>query len=141
MERIAFDSHKGYTLCSVEDERGKILQEQRIEHERGAIQTFLAGFAAGTPVAVETIGNWYWIIEEIEAAGLTPRLVHARKAKLMMGCLNKTDRLDVRGLNRLQATLAKYDLSIKGVSDFFGKMGRLLPWPWRVTWPRPVTGF
>ena len=84
MERIAFDSHKRYILCSVEDERGKILQEQRIEHERGAIQTFLAGFAVGTPVAVETIGNWYWIIEEIEAAGLTPRLVHARKAKVMM---------------------------------------------------------
>ena len=34
--------------------------------------------------------------------GLRPRLVHARKAKLMMGEINKTDRLDVRGLNRLQ---------------------------------------
>jgi hypothetical protein len=29
-------------------------------------------------------------------------LVHARKAKLMMGEINKTDRLDARGLNRLQ---------------------------------------
>jgi len=28
--------------------------------------------------------------------------VHARKAKRMMGEINKTDRLDVRGLNRLQ---------------------------------------
>jgi hypothetical protein len=28
--------------------------------------------------------------------------VHARKAKLMMGEINKTDRLDVRWLNRLQ---------------------------------------
>jgi transposase len=28
--------------------------------------------------------------------------VHARKAKLMMGEINKTDKLDVRGLNRLQ---------------------------------------
>ncbi len=35
---------------------------------------------------------------------MVPRLVHARKAKLMMGMLNKTDRLDVRGLNRLQRT-------------------------------------
>jgi hypothetical protein len=34
--------------------------------------------------------------------GLPPRLVHARKAKLMMGEINKTDKLDVRGLNRLQ---------------------------------------
>lgn len=35
---------------------------------------------------------------------MTPHLVHARKAKLMMGMINKTDRLDVRGLNRLQRT-------------------------------------
>jgi transposase len=82
----------------------------------------------------------------------------------MMGCVNKTDRLDVQGLNRLQqagtlptvwippgelrdqrdlprtrmylvaqrtrlknrihATLAKYALSVKGVSDIFGKQSR-----------------
>jgi transposase len=29
-------------------------------------------------------------------------LVHPRKAKLVMGCINKTDKLDVHGLNRLQ---------------------------------------
>jgi transposase len=51
---------------------------------------------------VETIGNWYWIVDEIEEAGMVPRLVHARKAKLMMGSINKTDKLDARGLNRLQ---------------------------------------
>jgi transposase len=55
-------------------------------------------------VAVETIGNWYWIVDEIEAAGCVPQLVHARKAKLMMGQINKTDKLDARGLNHLQRT-------------------------------------
>src|SRR5690606_28479071 len=30
------------------------------------------------------------------------RLVHPGKAKLMMGMINKTDKLDVHGLNRLQ---------------------------------------
>jgi transposase len=58
----------------------------------------------GSPVAVETIGNWYWIVDEIERAGMRPRLVHARKAKLMLGSINKTDKLDVRGLNKLQRT-------------------------------------
>ena len=29
-------------------------------------------------MAVETIGNWYWIVDEIEEAGVVPRLVHAR---------------------------------------------------------------
>jgi transposase len=33
---------------------------------------------------------------------LEPKLVHPRKAKLMMGMINKTDKLDVHGLNRLQ---------------------------------------
>lgn len=35
---------------------------------------------------------------------MDPRLVHARKAKLMLGMINKTDKLDARGLNRLQRT-------------------------------------
>jgi transposase len=166
MENIAFDSHKRYTICSVEDRSGRILEESRIEHNRGQIREFLAGFTAGSPVAVETIGNWYWIVDEIEEAGMKPLLVHARKAKMMIGCINKTDKLDVRGLNRLQrtgtlpgvwiptkeirdkrdlararmylvdqrtclknrvhATLAKYALELRGVSDAFGKRSRIL---------------
>jgi transposase len=161
---IAFDSHKRYTLCSVAGNDGRVLEEARIEHERGAIAEYLSRYGVGEAVAVETIGNWYWIVDEIEAAGLRPLLVHARKAKVMMGCINKTDRLDVRGLNRLQqagtlptvwippgelrdkrdltrtrmflvagrtrlknrvhAALAKYALSLKEVSDIFGKQGR-----------------
>jgi hypothetical protein len=31
-------------------------------------------------VALETVGNWYWIVDAIEAAGCQPKLVHARKA-------------------------------------------------------------
>jgi transposase len=96
------DAHKQYTWAAVERADGSLVREARIEHERGAIAEFLAACAPGSPVAVETIGNWYWIVDEIEAAGMRPRLVHARKAKLMMGMLNKTDKLDARGLNRLQ---------------------------------------
>ena len=102
MEYIAFDAHKHYTLASVARPDGQLVREQRIAHERGALQEFLERCERGSPVAVETIGNWYWIVDEIEAAGCVPKLVHARKAKLMMGEINKTDRLDVRGLNRLQ---------------------------------------
>src|SRR5207245_3165697 len=66
------------------------------------VRKYLNGCEPGTAVAVEATGNWYWIIEEIEQAGLQPRLVHPRKAKLMMGQINKTDKLDAQGLNRLQ---------------------------------------
>jgi transposase len=102
MEYIAFDAHKRYTLASVARPDGGLVREQRIPHERGALQQFLERCEPGSPVAVETIGNWYWIVDEIEAAGCVPKLVHARKAKLMMGEINKTDKLDARGLNRLQ---------------------------------------
>jgi len=102
MQYIAFDAHKHYTLASVARPDGGVIREERIEHQRGALEAFLARCERGSPVALETIGNWYWIVDEIEAAGCLPRLVHARKATLMMGEINKTDRLDVRGLNRLQ---------------------------------------
>lgn len=104
MQYIAFDAHKRYTLASVERPDGRIVREERVPHERGALRRFLRRSERGSPVAVETIGNWYWIVDEIEAAGFIPKLVHARKAKLMMGMVNKTDKLDARGLNRLQRT-------------------------------------
>lgn len=104
MQYIAFDAHKHYTLASVARWDGQVVREERIEHDRGALRHFLDGCERGSPVAVETIGNWYWIVDEIEGAGFVPKLVHARKAKLMMGEINKTDRLDARGLNRLQQT-------------------------------------
>ena len=53
-------------------------------------------------MAVETVGNWYWVVDEIEAGGGKPRLVNARLAKLMMGMVNKSDKLDAQGMNRLQ---------------------------------------
>ncbi len=102
MSIIAFDSHKRYTFARTEEKDGSNVKEFRIEHRRGNIVHFLGQQQAGSSVAVETIGNWYWIIDEIEQAGMQPLLVHARKAKLMLGCINKTDKLDAKGLNKLQ---------------------------------------
>ena len=102
MEYIAFDCHKRYTWAVVEDQRGLVKREGKIPHARGALREFLRGCVPGSPVAVETVGNWYWIVDEIEKAGFRPKLVHAGKAKLMLGMVNKTDKLDARGLNRLQ---------------------------------------
>jgi len=101
-EYIAFDSHKHYTLAVHESRRTGRSRQRRINHSPGAIREHLRGCESGTPVAVEATGNWYWIFEEIEQAGLHGVLVHPRKAKLMMGMINKTDKLDAEGLNRLQ---------------------------------------
>ena len=101
-EYIAFDSHKHYTWVEHEKVAGEKVRHYRVEHAPGAIRQALAGCQPGTPVALEATANWYWIVDEIEQAGLVPKLVHPRKAKLMMGMINKTDKLDAHGMNRLQ---------------------------------------
>jgi hypothetical protein len=106
MEYIAFDTHKPYTLASVAQPDGR-LSESNGSCMRGALQQFLERCERGAPVAVEPIGNGYWIVDEIEAAGGVPKLVHAREAKLMMGETNKTDKLDARGSDRLQRAGAR----------------------------------
>ncbi len=104
MEIIALDAHKRYSQVCVQRKNGQLLYEKRINHSKGQIERFLSRWTAGSDVAVETVGNWYWIVDEIEQAGMKPQLVHAHKAKLMLGSINKTDKLDARGLNKLQRT-------------------------------------
>ncbi len=101
-EYIAFDSHKHYTWVEHEQVATGRVRQYRLEHGPGAVRHALAGCEPGTAVALEATANWYWIVDEIEQAGLRPQLVHPRKAKLMMGLINKTDKLDAHGMNRLQ---------------------------------------
>jgi transposase len=101
-EYIAFDSHKRYTWVDRREVATGRVRQYRVEHAPGAIRQALAGCAPGTAVAIEATANWYWITDEIEQAHCVPRLVHPRKAKLMTGQINKTDRLDAQGLNLLQ---------------------------------------
>jgi len=101
-EYIAFDSHKHYTWVEHEKVGSGKVRQYRLEHAPGAIRRALARCEPGTAVALEATANWYWIVDEVEQAGLVPKLVHPRKAKLMMGLINKTDKLDAHGLNRLQ---------------------------------------
>ena len=69
-EYIAFDSHKHYTWVDRQDHSGGKNRCHRLEHAPGAVREYLSGSEPGTAVAVEATGNWYWIIDEIEQAGL-----------------------------------------------------------------------
>ena len=102
MEYIALDVHKHYTWARVENDQGHKLYECKLAHSRGTIKNFTRQWSPGTPVAVETVGNWYWVVDEIEAGKGLPQLVNARLAKLMIGSVNKSDKLDAKGINRLQ---------------------------------------
>jgi len=95
---IGCDAHKYYSQFDVFNTSSQAEQRLRVEHTPQALRSFLAQFPKGTPVALESVGNWYWIVDEIEAAGCIPLMAHAAKAKVMMGNVNKSDKLDAKGL-------------------------------------------
>ena len=99
---VGCDAHKHFSLFAVLDEHGNLVERTRVGHVPGAIRAFLARFPEGTPVALESVGNWYWIVDEIQAAGCLPLLANPAKAKVMMGNVHKTDKLDAQGLATLQ---------------------------------------
>ena len=98
---IGCDAHKHYSQFAVINSKGELCTQTRINHEQGALYRYLSRFPRGTPVALESIGNWYWIMDEIESSGCKPVMAHAVKAKVMMGHVDKTDKLDARGLATL----------------------------------------
>jgi hypothetical protein len=81
---IGCEVHKKYSVFVSMGETGKASQAVRVAHEKGEWTEYLSSLPAGTPVAVETTGHWYWLLDEIEKAGLEPHLAHAPAAKRMM---------------------------------------------------------
>jgi len=98
---VGCDAHKHYSQLEVQDSSAQVLRRLRIDHSRGTLSSFFTKLPPGTPVALESVGNWYWIADEIEAAGCRPLLTNPAKAKLLMGHVNKTDKLDASGLTTL----------------------------------------
>ena len=58
-------------------------------------------FLEGTPVALESIANGYGSVDEIETAGCKPLTARTATARLIMGNINTTEKLDARGLATL----------------------------------------
>ncbi len=98
---IGCDAHKKYSIFTAISEHGEIYPAQRVEHDLSTYRRFLITLPPYSCIAIESTGNWYWMIAEMEAAGHRPFLVNPHKAKLLIGRANKTDKLDAEGLARL----------------------------------------
>jgi hypothetical protein len=119
MEYIAFDSHKRYTFASVEEHTGNILRDARIDHHRGAITEFLSVWKTGTEVAVETTGNWYWIVDEIEAASDAFGKRGRKEIEKLFGVLPPHSRFSVERL------LEQLDVVQDHIQQFEGRMKKV----------------
>ena len=61
---IGCDVHKRYSVFVSVDETGTASRAVRVAHEGGELAAYLSNLPAGTPVAVETTGHWYWLLDE-----------------------------------------------------------------------------
>jgi hypothetical protein len=77
--KLGCDAHKYYSLFAVLDRRGRAVSRTRVNHEPGAVRAFVSQFPPGTPVALETVGNWYCLHRAAGTGGswMRSRLVAA----------------------------------------------------------------
>jgi transposase len=95
---IGCDAHARYSVFVSVDEHGKVAAPVRVEHDELEMRRYLCSLPAGSPVAIESTGNWYWLVRAMEEAGLDPHLAHALEVKKRLPGRNKTDSLDAKGL-------------------------------------------
>jgi transposase len=98
---IGCDAHKKFSVFASINESGEYGPAIRVGHEREEFRQYLRELPAGSEIALETSGCYYWIVEEMEQAGHRPRLAHALTAKRRMQGRHKTNERDARGLAML----------------------------------------
>lgn len=117
---IGCDAHKKYSVFVAVNERGEASQEVRVGHDREQYRQYLERLPAGSHIALEASGHYYWMVDEMEAAGHHPRLTHPLEAKKRMGKTGKkTDKLDANGLGILlrNGTLPEVWIPPAGLRD------------------------
>src|SRR5215813_3229894 len=116
---IGCDAHKKFSVFVSLDEKGEFGRGEKIGHDRELFRHYLAGLPAGSDIALETSGSYYWIVDEMEQAGHHPHLAHARTAKRRMEGRHKTDERDARGLAMLlqNGTLPKVWIPSRELRD------------------------
>ncbi len=70
----------------------------RVDHDRDLYRQYLRTLPAGSEIALEATGHWYWIVDAMEGACHHPHLANPFEAKRRMAKSNKTDALDAKGL-------------------------------------------
>ena len=95
---IGCDAHKKFSVFVAVNERGQAGEAIRVAHDRQVYREFLARLPAHSVIALESSGNYSWLVDEMERSGHHPRLCNPLEAKRRMGLTNKTDKLDARGL-------------------------------------------
>jgi transposase len=116
---IGCDAHKKFSLFIALNQEGGYGKPMRVAHDREQMRAFLEALPAGSRIALETSGSYYWLVDEMERAGHEAQLAHALTAKRRMEGRHKTDERDARGLAMLlrNGTLPRVWIPPAGLRD------------------------
>jgi transposase len=95
---IGCDAHKKFSVFVSLNEHGEYGPARRVGHEWEEFRRYLQGLPAHSHIALETGGSYYWLVDEMTAAGHIPHLAHAFTARRRVGGRHKTNERDARGL-------------------------------------------
>jgi hypothetical protein len=63
---IGCDAHKKYSVFAGISDGGEVIPAQRVEHNRESHRSFLKSLPPASQIAVESVGKWYWMVDEME---------------------------------------------------------------------------
>jgi transposase len=98
---IGCDAHKKFSVFASINEKGEYGRTIRVGHDLEMFREYLKELPAGSKIALETSGCYYWMVDEMERAGHVPLLAHALTAKRRMEGRHKTNERDAWGLAML----------------------------------------
>jgi hypothetical protein len=73
---IGCDAQKKYSVFVAVNEHGAASHKVQIGHDREQYRQYLEQLPPGSQIALEASSHYYWIVDEMEAAGHYPRLAH-----------------------------------------------------------------
>lgn len=97
------DLHKRFSAICIMDSEGQIIQQKKILHNCGELESFFQG----QPIlqcALEPVDNWGWVVDALQSLGHEVHLANTYKVRLIAESRIKTDKVDARVLADLLRT-------------------------------------
>jgi len=93
---VGMDVHKSYLQVAVMDEKGKVLNNSRVDNDLAKVNEFFDSLHPNskTKVVMESSGMWYKIYECLSKRHLDVRLSNPVKTRAIASAKIKTDKLD-----------------------------------------------
>jgi transposase len=128
----AIDLHSNNNVLVLLDEQDRIVYERRMPNDLAKVLEALAPYRKRTEaIAVESTFNWYWLVDGLQEAGYTVKLVNTAAVKVYEGLKYTADEHDARHLAHLLRlgilpTGYIYPSAERGIRDLLRKRAQLV---------------